>query len=130
MVLPSPRQTRRKGKDDVKNKTKSIIETVETEHEDEGNQPLNEDLTEEELARLDRQMEETYRTGATPFMDALSSGKESFEDLQEIFLHEVVRRLGAEVELFDDNLFEHIERGFKRGRSAEQCVAEWRTRLS
>jgi len=109
---------------------KSIIETVRDERgESDEDDIMDGELTEEEIARLDRQMEETHRTGAAPFADSL--GLDSIEEnLREMFHSEVVRRLGNEVDPFDDDLFKHIERSFKRGRSEDQCVAEWRTRMS
>lgn len=106
----------------------SIIEAVRDERDD-CEDVMERELTEEEIARLDRQMEETYRTGATPVADSIAVDPIE-EDLLEMFHNEVVRRLGNEVDPFDDDLFKHIERSFKRGRSEDQCLAEWRTRLS
>lgn len=109
---------------------KSIIETVwDARGESDEDDIMDGELTEEEIARLDRQMEETYRTGATPFADSIGMDPVE-EDLLEMFHNEVTRRLRNEVDPFDDDLFKHIERSFKRGRSEDQCVAEWRTRIS
>lgn len=107
------------------------IQATEEERGDGEDEIMGAELSDEELARLDQEMEETYLTGATPILDALVPDMDRHdENLLETFHNEVVRRLGNEVDLFDDDLFKHVEQSFKRGRSEDQCVAEWRTRLS
>lgn len=93
------------------------------------------ELTEEELERLDREMGETYRTGATPLLDSLLPGKDWHEEsLLEVFHLEVERQLlrkdGARAEAHREEFMHHVERSFKRGHPEEQCAREWLLRVS
>lgn len=52
---------------------------MKTNHGDNDN-AMNEPLTDEEIAQLDRMSEETHRTGATPLMDLLCADAERERD--------------------------------------------------
>jgi hypothetical protein len=121
----------KKGRGNVKSEAKSIIKIVEDDHHGDEDDIMDTDPTEEEIARLDRQMEETYRTGVTPLLDAILPDADWHKaEMLELFYTEVVRRLGSDGAVDEDGFFEPVERCFQRARSEEQCIAEWRTRLS
>jgi hypothetical protein len=94
------------------------------------------ELTEEEKEQLDGSLEDTFRTGATPLLDALLPEKDwPEEELLDMYRGEVDRRLGnigaqAVTDDVDDQFYEHVERSFQRGRSEAQCAGLWLTRLS
>lgn len=119
----------------MKNNSATLITNEPAVAEEEVWEPA-EELTEEELERLDREMEETYRTGATPLLDALVPAKDWHEEeLLEIYRLEVERRLrlkslvpaeGDE----EDAFWLHVERSFKRGQPEAQCARDWLVRES
>lgn len=119
----------------MKNKSSTLITNAPELSEDEDWEPA-EEMTEEEVERIERQIEETLRTGASPLLDALLPGKDWHEEeLLEIYRLEVERRLrlkslvptdGDEADAF----WRHVERLFRRGQPEEQCVRDWLVRES
>lgn len=111
----------------------SIIETIEDERDDGDENDVPLELTEEEVARLDRELDEVFETGKSPLLDALMPNFDWDALAREhIYREEVERRIGqAELDrtLADDGLGErfidHVMLAIRCGVSEAECARRW-----